>query len=38
MFLPVFLVVVVLLIAAVLIWRNLALKADRRREELESRH
>jgi hypothetical protein len=38
MFLPIFIVIVVLLIAAVLVWRSLALKADHRREELESRH
>jgi hypothetical protein len=38
MFLPIFIVIVVLLIAAVLVWRNLALKADHRREELDSRH
>jgi sensor domain CHASE-containing protein len=38
MFLPIFIVIVVLLVAAVVIWRNMAIKADHRREELESRH
>jgi hypothetical protein len=38
MFLPIFIVIVVLLVAAVVVWRNLALKADHRREELESKH
>jgi hypothetical protein len=38
MFLPIFIAIVVLLVAAVVIWRNMAIKADHRREELESRH
>jgi hypothetical protein len=38
MILPIFIVLCVLLVAAVVVWRNMALKADRRTAELDSKH